>query len=757
MENTFKNCEFNQSDDPGWTDASNIIDKLINKVKLLPDQQWNVFVDKFKHTQSEQCLKYCLNNTSLIKMMNQFYDEITSQHQVHEKCLEKAKEFRVKGNEFFKNKNYQQAIQFYSFSICSVPISHSKIDCLNELSLSFGNRSAAQFHLKQYAKSLLDIEDALSHNYPDHLQHKIVIRKALCLSNCNKKEEAISLLNEMLNNLSDSKLEKEIRDTLSTISKINISTEVCSNSIKKQSLEECNPLMPCASKNVDFKFTEKKGRHIVAKDDFQVKDVVMIERPYVACLYVNHFEKYCQNCFTLLEGRVIPCNHCDQIRYCSDQCKTKAWTEFHHFECNSLLNFAKDLGIFYIIIRIIGKIGVENVLKIMDKQDLNENQDGKYLNNYQSVYQLLNHFNHRNTEELAAYTLAAAFILITFLRNNILNELNQEQINNLGCIILKHLLQLSTNSISILEQSDLKIEDFSINGISQNQVEIGVGIYPTVSLLNHSCVPNVFTIFNGSLLTVIALRRIKSGDEINYCYGPSFNSMTRKDRQTKLKQQYFFECECSGCLSGEENKKRALVCPKCKGPVICNNDNTNKCLDCKSSDLDVVNTFLQIEKANELMGSGQQYANANDHTTAYIHLMRASDVLNSTLYSQHEKLFEINGHLCVCLAMLSHYDKAIEYCNKRIDFCRENFGEFSYELMQELIKLFSLKVNYIDDDDTSESERKATWKNMIEIYNNIDSIIEKLSCSSDKLKNAFKEEQNYLNEKMQTLSRSFKI
>lgn len=73
------------------------------------------------------------------------------------------------------------------------------------------------------------------------------------------------------------------------------------------------------------------------------------------------------------------------------------------------------------------------------------------------------------------------------------------------------------------------------------------GIYPTICLINHSCLPNSHNNWNDELghETIHAVRYIPSGSEITISYCQEGN---RQARQTHLKQAFGFECGCITCL-----------------------------------------------------------------------------------------------------------------------------------------------------------------------------------------------------------------
>ncbi|KAL9101671.1 MAG: hypothetical protein Q9163_003092 [Psora crenata] len=72
------------------------------------------------------------------------------------------------------------------------------------------------------------------------------------------------------------------------------------------------------------------------------------------------------------------------------------------------------------------------------------------------------------------------------------------------------------------------------------------GVYPTICLINHSCLPNAHNSWNSDTKceTIHAIRNIKSGEEITISYdkGGPFDS-----RHTHLREAFGFNCDCSLC------------------------------------------------------------------------------------------------------------------------------------------------------------------------------------------------------------------
>jgi len=89
--------------------------------------------------------------------------------------------------------------------------------------------------------------------------------------------------------------------------------------------------------------------------------------------------------------------------------------------------------------------------------------------------------------------------------------------------------------------------------------EYGIGVFPTYSRLNHSCIPNVHCSFNPKLgqETIFAVRSIEKGEEILTSYIHLLR--TRGQRAAELKQ-WGINCDCKACkdLQGSERRRKRM-------------------------------------------------------------------------------------------------------------------------------------------------------------------------------------------------------
>lgn len=71
---------------------------------------------------------------------------------------------------------------------------------------------------------------------------------------------------------------------------------------------------------------------------------------------------------------------------------------------------------------------------------------------------------------------------------------------------------------------------------------LGTSLDTVASLINHSCDPNAFVVFEGGELRVRTTRKISAGEEITQCYTDV--DMDVIIRRMTLRSEYLFYCRC---------------------------------------------------------------------------------------------------------------------------------------------------------------------------------------------------------------------
>ncbi|GMH81491.1 hypothetical protein TL16_g08945 [Triparma laevis f. inornata] len=76
------------------------------------------------------------------------------------------------------------------------------------------------------------------------------------------------------------------------------------------------------------------------------------------------------------------------------------------------------------------------------------------------------------------------------------------------------------------------------------------GLFPTLSIMNHSCDPNVEIVYqNGDYTScTVAMRNIEKGEEVLHSYVCQEEMEDVRERRKRLKRQHGFVCDCGKCV-----------------------------------------------------------------------------------------------------------------------------------------------------------------------------------------------------------------
>lgn len=138
-------------------------------------------------------------------------------------------------------------------------------------------------------------------------------------------------------------------------------------------------------------------------------------------------------------------------------------------------------------------------------------------------------------------------------------KLVEELIDHMSGIDEKQLVlyaQMGTLVNLILQWPEMNVKEIAVNfsklacnahTICDSELRpLGTGLYPVISIINHSCLPNAVLVFEGRSAVVRAVQHIPAGAEVSISYIETAGStMTR---QKTLKENYLFTCTCSRCV-----------------------------------------------------------------------------------------------------------------------------------------------------------------------------------------------------------------
>jgi len=313
---------------------------------------------------------------------------------------------------------------------------------------------------------------------------------------------------------------------------------------------EPNEKYPKASVAVKVRYDAGCGRHTIADRDVKVGDVLMSEAPFAAVMLPGEYMgKHCYQCFAATEAPV-PCHQCSSVLFCSRECRDVAWQKYHWAECSfgELLKPSMCAKIGHLAARILMCQGVESLVTYVrssaaestDPEQFGFNAEGVYdASGYDSVYHLVTGTKHRNIDDLFEFTVLSCVLVKIMIASGFLKEAagSTSDLELIGGAVLRQLQIVQCNAFRIIELTrPTKFDE-------PKPEPVGVGLYPTVSLINHSCDPNADLNFFGDTVIVRAIRNIAEGEEICISYGPLFYEVKPKLRHSQLKGVYFFNCK----------------------------------------------------------------------------------------------------------------------------------------------------------------------------------------------------------------------
>ncbi|XP_074393372.1 histone-lysine N-methyltransferase SMYD3 isoform X2 [Zonotrichia albicollis] len=214
------------------------------------------------------------------------------------------------------------------------------------------------------------------------------------------------------------------------------------------------------------------------------------------------------------------CSQCKVAKYCGRTCQKEAWLD-HKQECKCLKsiepNFPPDS------VRLAGRI----VFKLL-RQSVCPSEKLYCFSDLQS-----------NTEQLSEEMKDGLRHLAQTLQLYLKTEIQDESQLPPAIDFFQIFTKVTCNSFTIS------------NGEMQ---DVGVGLYPSMSLLNHSCDPNCVIVFEGYQLLLHSVREIQIGEELTISYVESL--VPTRERQKQLMRQYCFECDCPLCQNPEKDAEK---------------------------------------------------------------------------------------------------------------------------------------------------------------------------------------------------------
>ncbi|XP_076910184.1 histone-lysine N-methyltransferase ASHR1-like [Bidens hawaiensis] len=382
-----------------------------------------------------------------------------------------------------------------------------------------------------------------------------------------------------------------------------------------------------------------KGRCLVTTRDFSPGEVILSEEPYVSVPNKSATESRCDWCFT--SSNIKRCSSCHVVWYCGSKCQKFDW-KLHRLECQLLAQLEKHrITSLTPSIRLMVKLYLRK--KLQDEKVI----PTTVMDNYSLVKNLVSHISGVGETQLVLYAQMANLVSIILQWPNLNIKDVAENFSKLAC-----------NAHTICD-SEL--------------IPLGTGLYPVISIINHSCYPNSVLVFDGRIATVRAMQQIPKGSEVLISYIETAGStMTR---QKALKEQYFFTCSCPRCIKlGQKDdieESAILEGYRCKNHT-CDGfllrDPESKGFICQRCGLvRGIEEILKIAIEEKTMSEKASVALSSAHTNEALDMYLMVEKLQVKLcHSGSIKLLRTRETILKILMEMQDWKKALTYCRLTI-------------------------------------------------------------------------------------------
>ncbi|XP_059471210.1 SET and MYND domain-containing protein 4-like isoform X2 [Neocloeon triangulifer] len=472
---------------------------------------------------------------------------------------------KISGNYFFERGEYDKARHFYTQCLASVidgPLAAQ----------SYGNRSAALFHMKLYKDCMKDIDRALRSGFPENLRWKLFLRKARCLKYLGQDHEPA--LQEAIQVIENSDFPLEMKKQLVEAAKPEVDKDEPSyeNKLPEPHLWALpdlsygvNSEVPSFSNAVSLQYNKDIGRHLVANQAIQTGDVLVVDKCVVASLAGEVRWDFCSRCFRSSMA-LVPCSKCGCVMYCGEECRDVDWSSGHEYACyftkccydyGSMNNAfdSLDLGRTTVEIgsgkifncnlqKLIGFLGLENIRNAVkeDKALVSFSDkrtegfvDGKLETlNLESILSMKDNLDKIDSQEKRSFATAA-------LNLAGLHKIPDEEMFSVSALFFKLFLILKCNFKPIYYFKT----DYTKVGLPR--VVVGSGLHLPSNIIRHACDANMIQIGYGSSFVYRARRPIAKGEQLTDCFLTSASNFELPQRQMMLRVANFV-CNCEACV-----------------------------------------------------------------------------------------------------------------------------------------------------------------------------------------------------------------
>lgn len=272
-----------------------------------------------------------------------------------------------------------------------------------------------------------------------------------------------------------------------------------------------NPKIPFIADCLEVRESWKFGRGVITTKPLRPGDVVAIEEPLFRMLNLESRYSRCANCMSCNKMNLIPCpGKCTTSMFCSHACLASATENYHQFECDAQSQPLEgdneyDSMVLRIVFESLNFCG--GIKKLQDfVASLKPNSSifdfdvarDRTLSLLKAVFSLRQGPTSDEDACMAEWIVDNHPKLIASCKTKFQKEFMKK-------FIVKIMGIMDRNSYIFYCPS---FEN------PNSDIEIGNGVFPFASLINHSCSPNLYRIFVDNKQAFVVKRPIDAGQQL---------------------------------------------------------------------------------------------------------------------------------------------------------------------------------------------------------------------------------------------------
>lgn len=394
---------------------------------------------------------------------------------------------RMNANKLFVDQKFAKAI-----GECHKSLRYAIPDT-EAVGIAYGNRAGCFLHLAKFDCCLIDIVLAFQSRYPMDMRHRLMQRKNECMA---------------------------------------LRARTPSHAQKPKLSFPPNAQMPSMADVLEIQHNEEYGRHIVAKCDIAIDQIILMEPVYVGAgiSYVGIIK--CSVC-NMGSFNLMPCKQCTTVMFCSNECLKRS-QEYHGMECGYIPKDEIDISaqmLYRSILIALNACGnsvdelMTFVTSVLQEPHGVPTITIEPLDRYRIFLQSQTGRRLHHLDEARVILDAYDYITTLPKLENAFNTLAKRRF--LMHLVLKHALIFKINNFEIS------------NSERQNK-----GMCLMASLFNHQCAPNAYNFNVAGTSVVVTMREIKQGQQVFLSYLP----LNTENLRLRIFESYGFWCRCCRCV-----------------------------------------------------------------------------------------------------------------------------------------------------------------------------------------------------------------